>query len=210
MALCVVRQMSKRKEKISAFLDNDLHRDELMSFSLSGESDDSVTVHRYQIIGETLRDELSDAAFVDVSSAVREALADENIADNLPLPKAAIAVGKTGLFDSLGWFKPAAGMAFAVMVAVVMVFGLSEQGSDSLPSVATNVDIPTLVKPTSVAVDTSIKNTSPLAAQVLEANQNADINPYINQHLEFAAQDALQGRLPYVRAVSYENNNAGK
>jgi len=27
----------------------------------------------------------------------------------------------------------------------------------------------------------------------------------VNQHLEFATQDALQGRLPYARAVSFES-----
>ena len=35
-----------------------------------------------------------------------------------------------------------------------------------------------------------------------------DLNPHlVNQHLEFATQDTLQGRLPYVRAVSYQKNN---
>ena len=75
---------NKRKEKISAFLDSDMHHDELMSFSLSAESDDARAAQRYQMIGETLRGEMSNSSFVDVSHAVREALADENIAEQMP------------------------------------------------------------------------------------------------------------------------------
>ena len=58
-----------------------MHRDELMSFSLSAESDDASVAQRYQMMGDALRGEMSDSSFVDVSAAVREALADENIAD---------------------------------------------------------------------------------------------------------------------------------
>ncbi|MBE9564265.1 MAG: hypothetical protein IMF17_03390, partial [Proteobacteria bacterium] len=53
----------KRKEKISAFLDNDMHRDELMSFSLSAEPDDAQIAQRYQMVGDTLRGEMSESSF---------------------------------------------------------------------------------------------------------------------------------------------------
>jgi len=80
--------MSKRKEKISAFLDNDMHRDELMSFSLSAEADDAKVAQRYQMVGDALRGEMSESSFVDISQAVREALADENIAEQMTAPAA--------------------------------------------------------------------------------------------------------------------------
>lgn len=201
--------MSKRKEKISAFLDSDLHRDELMSFSLSGEAEDAETVQRYQIIGDTLRGELNNASFVDVSSVVREALAGENIADAASSDRVPVAKTKKALFDISAWFGPAAGVAFAVMVAVVMVFTVAEQDADSI---ATDTTTQPAIKSTAVAVD---KNTESPAAETLTAEtigvkKNTDIDPYINQHLEFATQDALQGRLPYVRAVSYETEQVSK
>jgi len=207
--------MSKRKEKISAFLDNDLHRDELMSFSLSAEYEDAQIAQRYQIIGDTLRGELNNASFIDVSHAVREALAGENIADAVskaadkPSRKADSRPSSvaSSAFGFSGWFKPVAGLAFAVMVAVVMVLTISDQDGSSLAPVATTIDTLPVEQATAVA-DISQKPSGTVILQNPVADKKAtDIDPYINQHLEYATQDALQGRLPYIRAVNYE---AGK
>ena len=194
--------MSKRKEKISAFLDNDMHRDELMSFSLSAEEDDAKVALRYQMVGETLRGEMSESSFVDVSHAVREALADENIADQMDVamsatrPESSVSE-KSGFFDLSAWFKPFAGMAVAASVAVVMVVTVTGQDDFAGSPVATNIE-------TSPAVQPAVQ----LAAEgdVIK-NKAIDLDPYINRHLEFATQDTLQGRLPYVRAVSFETEN---
>ncbi len=228
----MVIEMSKRKEKISAFLDNDMHRDELMSFSLSAEADDAKVAQRYQLVGDALRGELSDSSFIDVSQAVREALANENIATEMSAEQLAsqhsslgstksagnnkITSGKTtpGFFDWSTLFRPAAGMAMAVLVAVVMVFSLSEQSDDGFA-------------PGSVPLALQDANNSGIdnATATAEHNQNGqsqaqfrtvantgvtnkratEMSPYINQHLEFARQDTLQGRMPYVRAVSFES-----
>ncbi len=191
--------MSKRKEKISAFLDNDMHQDELMSFSLSAEQGDAKVAQRYQIIGDSLRGEVSDSSFVDVSAAVREALANENIADQVAVApgasKSEPATEKTGLFDLSGWFKPLAGMAVAASVAVVMVVTVTQQEGPAIAPVATNIT----AQP---EVQLAVESNTPLQTTV--ENKDTDLNPYINQHLEFATQDTLQGRMPYVRAVSFE------
>jgi len=191
--------MSKRKEKISAFLDNDLHRDELMSFSLSAESDDAEIAQRYQMVGDALRGEMSESSFVDVSHAVREALADENIVDEMPVASTTPDKQISSGFDWSSWFRPAAGMAVAVFVAVVLVTTLSEQGDDGFAEVADN----TVQQP---AIQVAIDDKS--ANQKIVGNKSMNLNPYISQHLEFATQDALQGRLPYVRAVSFEPTEA--
>jgi len=207
--------MSKRKEKISAFLDDGIHQDELMSFSLSAESEDAKIAQRYQIIGDTLRGELNDASFIDVSHAVREALAGENIAETSAEITAQSrrhadnrsASITASTWDFSHWFKPVAGLAFAVMVAVIMVLTVSEQDTGSLAPVATTIDIQPMKQATAVA-DIRQKSAEPSAlASTLADKKATDIDPYINQHLEYATQDALQGRLPYIRAVNYE---AGK
>ncbi len=188
--------MSKRKEKISAFLDDDMHRDELMSFSLSAEADDAKVALRYQMVGDALRGEMSESSFVDISSAVREALADENIAEQMTATKPVSSVSeKSGFFDLSAWFKPVAGLAVAASVAVVMVVTVTEQDGTAGSPVATNVEVLPTVQ--LAAEDPSFKN------KAIE-NKATDMDPYINQHLEFAAQDTLQGRMPYVRAVSFE------
>ena len=247
----MVIEMNKRNERISAFLDNGMHSDELMSFSLSTEAEDAKVAQRYQMVGDALRGELSDSSFIDVSQAVREALADENIASEMDTASATSLAsdnsannnqtqttgskkGSTGFFDWSSLFRPAAGMAMAALVAVVMVFSLSEQGDDFSPntiavqqagsSKANNAvaSQTVLVQPANNQLSNQQQNQFRTVANV--PNQPAQINtllnatldganvknkattmsPYINQHLEFARQDTLQGRMPYVRAVSFE------
>ena len=196
--------MSKRKEKISAFLDNDLHSDELMSFSLSAESDDAEVAQRYQMVGDVLRSEMSEASFVDVSRAVREALADENMADQMPQSSSATSdTHKSSGFDWSSLFRPVAGMAVAVFVAVILVTTLSEQGDSSVTEVANN----TAQQSENLAVN-QVATDNKLAMPASVGNKSNNLDPYISQHLEFATQDALQGRLPYVRAVSFEPTKA--
>lgn len=199
--------MSKRKEKISAFLDDDMHRDELMSFSLSAEEDDAKVALRYQMFGDALRGEMSESSFVDVSHAVREALADENIADQMTAAMSTTrsessVSEKSGFFDLSAWFKPVAGMAVAASVAVVMVVTVTGQDNLGGSPVATNVETSPAAQPAVqlAAEGNSIKN------KAID-DKATDLDPYINQHLEFATQDALQGRLPYARAVSFETKN---
>lgn len=203
---------NKRKEKISAFLDNDMHRDELMSFSLSAETDDAGVVQRYQILGDALRGEMSDSSFVDVSHAVREALANENIADGVPVVKSEHSPGKQGttpaIFDISAWLRPIAGMAVAASVAVVMVVTLSGQEGGAPTPVATSVELQPVVRVASDDQAGSQPGNQPGSGNVNNLtpsiNRNLANHHLVNQHLEFATQDALQGRLPYVRAVSYE------
>jgi sigma-E factor negative regulatory protein RseA len=177
-----------------------------MSFSLSAEEDDAKVAQRYQMLGDALRGEMSDSSFVDVSHAVREALADENIADQMATARTAArpessVSEKSGFFDLSAWFKPVAGMAVAAFVAVVMVVSVSEQDNAGISPVATNVEVQPVVQPAAqpdmqLAVENKAIDT-----------KNTDLDPYINQHLEFATQDTLQGRLPYVRAVSFESKS---
>lgn len=191
--------MSKRKEKISAFLDDDMHRDELMSFSLSAEVDDAKVAQRYQMVGDALRGEMSESSFVDISCAVRDALADENIAGQMAAVKPEASVSeKSGFFDLSAWFKPVAGMAVAASVAVVMVVTVTEQNDTGGSPLATNVEVLPAVQ---LAAEGRASENKTVG------NKGTDLDPYINQHLEFAAQDTLQGRMPYVRAVSFEPKN---
>ena len=201
--------MNKRKEKISAFLDNDMHRDELMSFSLSAESDDVKTAQHYQMIGDALRSKLSDSSFIDVSHAVRETLANENIGDKVTVAKAESLSGplsgKRERFNVSAWLRPVAGMAVAASVAVVMVVTLSGQENGTLAPVAVNVESQPEAQPEAQPV-LSLAVDNKAITDKATANNSTDIDQrLVNQHLEFATQDALQGRLPYARAVSFES-----
>ncbi len=208
---------NKRNEKISAFLDDDLHRDELMSFSLSAEPDDAQVAQRYQMIGDALRDELSESSFVDVSAAVREAVADEELVfEEQPAMAASVSskASASSWFDLSSWFRPAAGMAVAASVAVVMVFTLSEQDSTVIAPMASN---PVIATPVAVAPDAPVNpqqnnNLQPQSVELVADDNTQLARPAVNQHrvnqhLEYATQDTMQGRLPYVRAVSFESES---
>jgi len=200
--------MSKRKEKISAFLDNDMHSDELMSFSLSSEAQDAKLVQRYQIIGDAMRGEMSDSSFVDVSRAVREALSDENIGNETlshttSVVKQTDSATKTS-WSLSDWFRPAAGMAIAASVAVVMVFSVTGQEPTGSTPVVANAPVTIQEQPVlQLAIETKAP-TEVIADSATDSVQQID-QALINRHLEFATQDTLQGRLPYVRAVSFES-----
>lgn len=205
--------MSKRKEKISAFLDNDMHRDELMSFSLAGEVADAKVVQRYQIIGETMRGELSESSFVDVSHAVRTALSRENIGDATLAHKTAATPKQTiskhsSVWSLSGWLRPVAGMAVAASVAIVMV--VSVTGQDQTGTVPVAVNLPANM-PANIdrqpALQLALENKATNGGAVSNTAAVApQVDQYLmSQHLEFATQDTLQGRLPYVRAVSFES-----
>ncbi|MDT8282458.1 MAG: RseA family anti-sigma factor [Gammaproteobacteria bacterium] len=205
--------MSKRKEKISAFLDDDMHRDELMSFSLSGEIEDAKVMQRYQIIGDTMRGEISESSFIDVSHAVRDALSRENIGDTTlahdaaAVPKQTVAKSSS-IWSLSGWLRPVTGMAVAASVAIVVVLGVTGQDQTGVMPVAVN--LPGNILPGNITAQPALQialdnKTINDGAVISTFADNPQVDQYLmNQHLEFATQDTLQGRLPYVRAVSFE------
>jgi len=189
--------MSNDKEKISAYLDNDLSPAELSAL----EPVDSGAASRYQLMGEALRGRPSDAAMIDVSAQVREALKNESLAPAEPV-RTQLKQPRQPLFDFSAWFRPLGGLAVAASVALVMVAVVTQiespSGQDGLIADAgnTSVNIPDNIEPITVAVE-----------DVQPQNQQAvNLDAYLAEHAEFASQDTLQGRMPYVRAVSYESN----
>jgi len=171
--------MSKRNEKLSAYLDGEIHRDELMSFSLSGEESDANTAMRYQLVGDVLRGEISELSTIDISSAVREALADENIADQISTQTSSSAAdskpiltpnqkdASTNTRGSLfGWLsRPVAGMAMAATVAAVMVLSVTQQNPETTIPVASN-DAVSVAPAVAVAAQTQSSAQSPAQFQV--------------------------------------------
>jgi len=213
--------MSERNEKLSAFIDDALHSDEVMSFSLSAEADDAKVIQRYQMVGDTLRGELSESSFIDVSAAVRAALVEENIADQLGADQRSAGDAtsatqhETGLLGSLfgSWLRPVGGLAVAATVAVVMVSTLSqpESGVDGTNPFSSPVADNAATVNGNQGADQAIVN-APSAVQGVRSlpvssrlSSPAGLNPYINQHLDHAPRNAAQGRLPYARSAIYGN-----
>ena len=132
-------------------------------------------------------------------SVVEIPVVDRNAVNSHAEPAGRTSNSKTGPFALSAWFRPVAGMAMAVMVALVLVVTLSGQENSIQTPVANNIEQQPAVQ---LAIDSRAGDNKPVDKKAM------DLSPYlVNQHLEFATQDTLQGRLPYVRAVSYQNNN---
>lgn len=218
--------MSDRKEELSALLDNALEIDELDKIinEIDNNSDSGLSSgqsSRYQMIGEAMRSQVSDVALIDISAQVREAIDSESMEVVSEYPKAVAASDVSGRsksmpwFDLSTWFKPLGGLAVAASVAMITVFMVSNEdtgitgGTQQVAGDTTAVDLPktSLVSAVPVII--------PSAQQVLEQNslnpvvnvagKPVNLGAYLAEHAEFAAQDTMQGRMPYVRAVSYRS-----
>lgn len=201
---------NKAAEKISAYIDDALNAEEIESLIGMNESVEQSDEHfsvaaRYHMVGDALRGELSDASMVDVSAQIRLALRNESF-DAVESTRKAKPVENS--FNLVAWLdnffgsmaRPLAGMAVAASVAVLMVVTVVQMESpDGGQQLATSpAALPV------VTSDTLIANKQSVEDIANQKQQMAEFDAYLTEHAEFAAQDTLQGRIPYVRAVSYE------
>lgn len=211
------------REHLSALLDNELEPHELDA--LAGEiaelPDAEVAFSqssRYQMIGEAMRRPPADAALLDISAQVRQAIEMETLASSSEVPAAEMTQPtSTPWFDLSAWFRPLGGFAVAATVAMVTVFVVTQQeaplsgdashiagtsnSASQLPAVnipddALVLSVPVSVPPAQLVFDQKAGVTP---------NSTVNLDAYLAEHAEFAAQDTMQGRMPYVRAVSYRS-----
>ena len=188
-------------EKISAYIDDALSLDEIESlFGVNENNDKPFSVAtRYHMVGEAIRGELSDASMVDVSRQIHQALSDETFDTAEPARTVKPAQQTGSRFDFSAWLEsftmPLAGMAVAASVAVLTVVAVvqmeSPEGGQQLVTLPATTQDALLANQSS---DNSLSNEQKMA----------EFDAYLTEHAEFAAQDTLQGRIPYVRAVSYQ------
>lgn len=198
--------MSNDKEKISAYLDDSLSPDELESMaSMDSESEFGVA-SRYQIMGEVLRGQVSDAAMIDISAQVREAVQKEETYATERSSRKAAKQPRQPLFDFSAWFRPLGGLAVAASVALVMVVVVTQVDSPSGQGNSQGNLIADAGQP-AVNIPDDVRLVAVTSEDAQPQNQQAvNLDAYLAEHAEFAAQDTLQGRMPYARAVSYESN----
>ena len=194
--------MNEQTQNLSACLDDDLSNEEQRAMALDGLGNKA---HHYQLIGEAMRGQLSELSLMDVSARVRAAIAEE---EPIERPAAAMppqheAARKSGLlaglFDNLAdWVRPAAGVAVAASVAMIMVTALQQDDTapGAQPQVVAQQPLP------SVRANLAQR---PNPANLVPVSSQPNLDRYLQQHSEFAARDTAQGRLPYVRAVGYES-----
>jgi sigma-E factor negative regulatory protein RseA len=178
------------REQLSALVDDELDEVErpLLLSRLERDSSLRQVLGRYQLISEVMRGS-GQVAALGVAERVRRALEQEDI-----LPE-------TGKDDTkaagLRWLKPIAGLAVAASVAVAALL------------VVTSVQQPTVDEPPAVAAISKgvpPTQTSEEVWERIEPRIDERMAGYLVNHNEYAASRSVQGVMPYVRIVGYENN----
>jgi len=188
--------MNEDKEKISAWLDNATEYNEVDSLDTEQGKQAFTTATRYQMIGDAIRGRVTEASMIDISASVREAVSSEP--EFVPVTRPARTNKREAkpLFDFGSWLRPVGGLAVAATVAMVMVVTLTEKQTETDTAVVANVgQQPLQALP--------VNNAAPVYASPGVAMPAVNLNTYVTEHSEYAAQDTIQGMMPYARSVSY-------
>jgi len=194
--------MNEDKEKISAWLDDAIDSDEVYLLQAKHGPGVYSTATRYNMIGDAIRGDVNDASMIDISASVCAAIAISQEPELTPLAKPARTSqrGSKSLFDLGSWLRPVGGLAVAATVAMVMVVTLTDQQPGTDNAVVANVSQqPVQAIP--------VNNAAPGYSKPGIALPAVNLNTYMTEHSEYAAQDTMQGLMPYARAVGYGSEN---
>ena len=188
--------MNENKEKISAWLDDAIEYNEVDSLETEQENRALPAATRYQMIGDAIRGRVTEASMIDISASVHEAISREPESAPVARPSRQFQRERKPLFDFASWLRPVGGLAVAATVAMVMVVTLTDQQTATNSAQVANFDQqPVQALP--------VSNTAPVYTRQGVAMPAVNLNSYVTEHSEYAAQDTIQGMMPYARSVSY-------
>lgn len=179
------------REQLSALVDDELTELErpLLLGRLQRDAELRECFGRYQLIGEVLRGAGKTAA-LSVAGRVQEAVDREDAIEPLS--------GRSGPRGGERW-KPLAGAAVAASVALLAIFAVStlrDSATDSVPALASGDAAPRVasaVAPPDGQWDR------------IEPGIDARLSGYLVNHSEYAASRGVQGVMPHVRIVGFDN-----
>lgn len=181
-------------QQLSALTDDELtdfERRRLLS-DLLGDAQNRATLARYQLIGEAMRHEASEA-LVAPGFHTRVAQAIEQEATPTP-------VGAP-----VAWRKPLAGVAMAASVALFSFWMVPQLMQSAAPE---RVEASVAVQQASPSAPVLLAQTTPIQEpewQTLPAEMEEKLNRYLVDHAEFAAGKGMDRMLPYASFVSYDS-----
>ena len=202
--------MPNRDEQISALLDDAMDAKELHEFMQDLKRDpldDAERIKRYRLAGDAMRGEMNQVSFMDISAAVHRAIEQEPSMDD-----GIVVSRRRQKFDFSSWLRPLSGMAIAASVAVVTVvtFRTVENTATgtSLPQVAQQEVLPqpvnvASVSPINPAISVNVRAASTLDNPALQ-RRNKQLREYLINHSGYAGQTSMQGMIPYVRVISFD------
>ena len=177
------------REQLSALADDELSDVEqpLLLGRLQRDAGLREYLGRYQLIGEVMRG-IADTATLGVANRVQHVLQQDDVGQ----------VPDTQQQEGLNWWKPVAGFAVAAsvaLVAVLTVSSLRETATDLVPELASSqAGVPVVARVSDEQWDR------------IEPGIDKRLTGYLVNHNEYAASRGVQGVMPYVRIVGFEND----
>jgi sigma-E factor negative regulatory protein RseA len=178
-------------EQLSALVDGELPSEEagLLLRQIGRDRHARARVGRFQIISDTMSNHLPGVIDPGFASRVRSAIEKE--------PEiSADAVAGNGWLQRM--LRPLAGLAIAASVATVAIISVQNVNQqDETISVATG---------TSPGDTDYVRRAPDMPLVVQQSGSGKRLNDYLVNHKEYAANRGVQGMLPYVHVVGYENS----
>ena len=203
----------KRQQQISAILDGDYDEPALDAFMQDLKRDpeaDAECVQRYQMIGDGLRDDLNQASFMDISSAVHRAIDQESDYQVLESTAESTKVPQPWINFS-AWTRPLAGLAIAASVAMVRVVSFRSIETDAVNNLDQQVAAAkpesrkSTVTPVNPVIANQIRLVSTAESKTKAQLQAQQLSDYMIRHSDSAGQSTMQGMMPFVRVVGFES-----
>jgi sigma-E factor negative regulatory protein RseA len=175
------------REQLSALIDDELRDLErpLLLGRLQRDAALRDCLGRYQLIGEVMRG-AGKTVTLSVAGRVQRAVEQEATMAAAPVQSAKL-------------WKPLAGAGVAASVALLAVLGVSslrDSATDSVPAVASGEGAPQVAQ--GLAIDDAQWDR-------IEPRIDERLSGYLVNHSEYAASRGVQGVMPYVRIVGFDN-----
>jgi sigma-E factor negative regulatory protein RseA len=179
--------------QLSALVDDELADMEiaLVLRRLSRDGDARDRWERYHLISDVIQGHHVPAALdTDFAVRVRQAIEAE------PLPQAVARLLPA-------WYKPVTGFGLAASVALMALYGLKLNQTDALlPAAPLATTTPALSSPYGSLPIQMTAMTQP--ANPIGEPVEARLNSYLVNHNGYASMSSVNGMLPYVRMVGYQ------
>lgn len=174
------------KEKLSAFVDNELNTSDEGRVMAALEKDVELrrTWERYHLMRSALRQDLGAMVMPDVIERVAARIESE--------PVNVVAFRRQKMVRHVGTLAIAASVA---AIAIAGVQWLNQPASAPLPPVAA-----------SQPAAGNIIRASSMRWNMKEPEAESALNAFLIEHNEFASSSGIGGMMPYVRVVGYDNS----
>lgn len=191
------------REQLSALLDDEIDEMErpLLLGRLQRDPQLREYMSRYQLIGEVMRG-AGRVETLGLAGRVQKALAEDP-------PGVAVSDAGQDTPTAAPWWRPLAGFAVAASVALVAVFSVTSVQDEATPSAPTVAASGPAAVPGVAAVSgaggNEVVRVSDEQWKRIEPVIDKRLTGYLVNHNEYAASRGMQGVMPYVRIVGYEN-----